>query len=187
MVARKQNIVVEQGATTHLEFQLYDANNDPLLDTAGYSGVCHLRQSWEANAIYTFDTSIGTNGILYLDMGPPYSNVIPANNYYYDIFLIGANTQSKIIEGMATVQAAYSLAAYTPPVITEQPPPPEPPPPTFSQSVYLVAMLPPAPTVGIGARTFVIDAIDNTFGNVVVGGGLFKVPVYSDGFVYRIG
>jgi hypothetical protein len=186
MVARKQNIVIEQGATTHLEFQLYDANNDPLLDTAGYTGVAHLRQSWEANAIYTFDTSIGTNGILYLDMVPLYSNTVPANNYYYDIFLIGANTQSKIIEGMVTVQAAYSLAVYTPPVITEQPPP-EIPPPTFSQSVYLVATLPPASTVGVGARTFVLDATNTAFGTIVMGGGPYQVPVYSDGFVYRIG
>jgi hypothetical protein len=184
MVARKQNIVVEQGATTHLEFQLYDANNDPLLDTAGYSGVCHLRQSWEANAIYTFDTSIGTNGILYLDMGPPYSNTIPANNYYYDIFLIGANTQSKIIEGMVTVNAAYSLATATPPVITEVP---IPPPPVLTQSSYLVGMLPPAFLAGMGAKSFVLDATTMIFGTVAVGGGTFQSPVYSDNVVWRIG
>ena len=184
MVARKQNIVVEAGTTTHLEFQLYDANNDPLLDTAGYSGVAHLRQSWEANAIYSFDTSISTNGILYLDMGPLYSNTIPANNYYYDIFLIGANTQNKIIEGMVTVQAAYSLATATPPVITEVP---IPPPPVLTQSSYLVVLLPPAVLAGAGARSFVLDAIDMTFGTIAVGGGTLKSPVYSDNVVWRIG
>ena len=38
-----------------------------------------------------------------------------------------------------------------------------------------------------GLRAFVLDATKDKFGDVVVGGGPNKVPVYSDGLVWRIG
>jgi hypothetical protein len=52
---------------------------------------------------------------------------------------------------------------------------------------YTVATLPSAATSGAGARTFVSDATGPTFGNVVVGGGAVKTPVYSDGTDWRVG
>jgi len=53
--------------------------------------------------------------------------------------------------------------------------------------VYSVAMLPSASDSGVGARSFVTDANGPTFGNIVVGGGAVKVPVYSDGTNWRVG
>jgi hypothetical protein len=52
---------------------------------------------------------------------------------------------------------------------------------------YLVADLPSAVDAGSGARAFVSDATGPTFGNVVVGGGAVKTPVYSDGTNWRVG
>ena len=52
---------------------------------------------------------------------------------------------------------------------------------------YLVADLPSAAASGSGARAFVSDATGPTFGNVVVGGGAVKIPVYSDGTNWRVG
>jgi hypothetical protein len=52
---------------------------------------------------------------------------------------------------------------------------------------YLVADLPNATASGSGARAFVSDATGPTFGNVVVGGGAVKTPVYSDGTNWRVG
>jgi hypothetical protein len=52
---------------------------------------------------------------------------------------------------------------------------------------YLVADLPSAVDSGSGARAFVSDATGPTFGNVVVGGGAVKTPVYSDGTNWRVG
>jgi hypothetical protein len=52
---------------------------------------------------------------------------------------------------------------------------------------FLVANLPSAAASGSGARAFVSDATTPTFGNVVVGGGAVRIPVYSDGTDWRVG
>jgi hypothetical protein len=52
---------------------------------------------------------------------------------------------------------------------------------------YTVATLPSAVTSGLGARSFVTDALAPTFGATVVGGGAVAVPVYSDGTNWKVG
>ena len=52
---------------------------------------------------------------------------------------------------------------------------------------YTVATLPSAVTSGVGARSFVTDALAPTFGATVVGGGAVAVPVYSDGTNWKVG
>jgi len=52
---------------------------------------------------------------------------------------------------------------------------------------YTVATLPSASTSGVGARSFVTNALAPTFGATVVGGGTVAVPVYSDGTNWKVG
>jgi len=61
--------------------------------------------------------------------------------------------------------------------------------PIVQTTVYSVigTALPSAATMGAGARAFVSDATVNTFATAYTGGGTNKVPVYSDGTVWRIG
>ena len=61
--------------------------------------------------------------------------------------------------------------------------------PLQSTTVYSVATtaLPSAVTMGVGARAFVSDATSTTFAAAYVGSSTNKVPVYSDGTVWRIG
>lgn len=54
-------------------------------------------------------------------------------------------------------------------------------------TVFTVAGLPSASTMGAGARAFVSNATVTTFATVVAGGGTNNVPVYSDGTNWRIG
>jgi hypothetical protein len=54
-------------------------------------------------------------------------------------------------------------------------------------AVYTVATLPSAADSGIGARSFVSDALLPTFGSTVTGGGAVKIPVYSDGTNWIVG
>ena len=58
-----------------------------------------------------------------------------------------------------------------------------------AHTVYSVAgtPLPSAVTEGVGARAFVSDAVANTFNTAYVGSGTNKIPVFSDGTVWRIG
>jgi hypothetical protein len=57
-------------------------------------------------------------------------------------------------------------------------------PPTIN---YTVATLPSAVTSGVGARSFVTDALAPTFGATVVTGGAIATPVYSDGTNWKVG
>jgi hypothetical protein len=52
---------------------------------------------------------------------------------------------------------------------------------------YTVATLPSAVASGVGARSFVTDALAPTFGATVVAGGAIAVPVYSDGTNWKVG
>ena len=54
-------------------------------------------------------------------------------------------------------------------------------------SNYTVATLPSAVTSGVGARSFVTDALTPTFGSTVVAGGAVATPVYSDGTNWKVG
>jgi hypothetical protein len=52
---------------------------------------------------------------------------------------------------------------------------------------YTVATLPSAVTSGVGARSFVTDALAPAFGSAVVGGGAVASPVYSNGTNWVVG
>jgi hypothetical protein len=47
--------------------------------------------------------------------------------------------------------------------------------------------LPTAVNAGAGARAFITDGSSTTFAATVAGGGANKVPVYSDGTVWKVG
>jgi hypothetical protein len=57
----------------------------------------------------------------------------------------------------------------------------------FSSRALTVATLPNAATAGVGARSFVTDALTPAILTAVVGGGAVKVPVYSDGANWLVG
>ena len=61
--------------------------------------------------------------------------------------------------------------------------------PALATTVYSAAgtAIPSAVTMGQGARAFVSDATVATFATVYTGGGINKVPVYSDGTSWFIG
>lgn len=50
-----------------------------------------------------------------------------------------------------------------------------------------VALLPLPIVVGAGARAFVLDATSAVFNALAVGGGTNKMPVVSDGSIWKIG
>ena len=50
-----------------------------------------------------------------------------------------------------------------------------------------VSALPSAATAGVGARSFVSDALTPVFGSAVTGGGAVTVPVYSTGSAWNVG
>jgi len=57
----------------------------------------------------------------------------------------------------------------------------------INSGTLTVATLPSASTAGVGARSFVTDALTPTFGATVASGGAVAIPVYSDGTAWRVG
>jgi hypothetical protein len=57
----------------------------------------------------------------------------------------------------------------------------------ISTVVTTATSLPSAVTAGIGARAFITDASTTTFNEAVVGSGVYKMPVFSDGTGWFIG
>jgi hypothetical protein len=55
------------------------------------------------------------------------------------------------------------------------------------QQNYTVTTLPSASTSGVGARSFVTDALAPVFGATVAGSGAVATPVYSDGTNWKVG
>jgi hypothetical protein len=53
--------------------------------------------------------------------------------------------------------------------------------------VYIVASLPNASVVSMGARAFVNNSSVTTFNTIVAGGGANAVPVFFDGTNWRVG
>lgn len=60
-------------------------------------------------------------------------------------------------------------------------------PPTISGGAFTFATLPSAVTVGAGSRAYITDANSTTFLAAAAGGGANKVPVFSDGAIWKIG
>ena len=60
-------------------------------------------------------------------------------------------------------------------------------PVAYKTTPVVVNALPNAATVGAGARAFVTDANSTTFGNLLVGGGIYYLPVFSNGANWYIG
>jgi hypothetical protein len=58
---------------------------------------------------------------------------------------------------------------------------------TIKVTPVAVASLPAAATAGVGARSFVNDAMTPVFGSAVTGGGAVTVPVYSTGSAWNVG
>jgi hypothetical protein len=60
-------------------------------------------------------------------------------------------------------------------------------PPTSEPIAVLYSELPAASSVEIGTRAFVSDSNAAVFNSIVGGGGINKLPVFSDGTNWRVG
>jgi len=58
---------------------------------------------------------------------------------------------------------------------------------TVQTSPVLYSALPTAASAGMGTRAFITDGSTTTFAATVTGGGVNKVPVYSDGTNWKVG
>ena len=101
-MARKQNIVIDQGSTFSLDIDLNDENGEPF-DLTNYSAECEIKKHYlSANAI-SLTVTLET-GNINISLTSNASSTIEAGKYVYDVKIIAANNEiTRVIEGLATV------------------------------------------------------------------------------------
>jgi hypothetical protein len=104
-MATKANIVIDQGSTFSVTFDLTDENGDPL-NLVGYTANAQLRKHYSStNSVVFTCTSSGANGNVTLSLTANQTNTIIAGRYVYDVELTEnvSNNVSRIVEGIVTV------------------------------------------------------------------------------------
>lgn len=104
-MATKANIVIDQGSTFSVTFDLTDENGEPL-DLTNYSAHSQMRKHYTSTNSISFNcVTNGSNGNLTLSLTANQTNSISAGRYVYDVELtdLTNNTVSRIIEGIVTI------------------------------------------------------------------------------------
>jgi hypothetical protein len=103
-MATKANIVIDQGSTFDVTFDLTDENGDPL-NLIGYTVSSQLRKHYSSTNSVSFSCSTsGANGNVTIALTANQTSSIPNGRYVYDLELTNVDgTVSRIIEGIVTV------------------------------------------------------------------------------------
>jgi hypothetical protein len=105
-MAIKANIVIDQGADFSSTITVTDAAGDAV-DLTGYTGSGQIRKHYTSNTATNFSVSFGsprTSGTITLALSRDVTSAIESGRYVYDVEITsGANTRSRLVEGIATV------------------------------------------------------------------------------------
>lgn len=104
-MAAYSEITIEQGATFSTKLNVEDAYNSPI-DLTGYSASSMMRKSYQSSTAYNLIATVtGTaNGEITLSMSSANTAALSAGRYVYDLIIDdGANTITRVVEGIATV------------------------------------------------------------------------------------
>ena len=105
-MAAKANIVIDQGADFSTTITVTDDAGDTV-DLTNYTASGQIRKHFTSDTAYDFTMSFGvprSTGQLTLSMGRAVTSTIEAGRYVYDVEITsGANTRSRLVEGIATI------------------------------------------------------------------------------------
>lgn len=103
-MAIKSNIVIDQGTDFEFTVNVADANSE-IVTLSGYNGYAQLRKHYTSSRKYDFNVAVTANtGEITLTMSANTSANITAGRYVYDCIVVSnANTVSRIIEGIVTI------------------------------------------------------------------------------------
>ena len=101
------------------------------------------------------------------------SNSYPSNAISMSVFSVAAtpNAESKLFKLTYNSNTAFNVDANG----------------VYQSLTTTFAALPLATSSLAGSRSFVIDANTSTFNNPIEGGGSNRVPVFCDGFNWKVG
>jgi hypothetical protein len=109
-LAAFSEITIEQGATFSTTVDVADIYNNPV-NLAGYTALSQMRKSYYSNTAYTINAIVtGTsNGEITLSITSSNTTLLSPGRYVYDVIINdGANTITRVVEGIATVLPAVT-------------------------------------------------------------------------------
>ena len=98
-------ITIEQGATFSTTVNVEDAYYNPV-DLTGYTASSQMRKSYYSSTAYNITATVtGTsNGEITISMTAANTSSLTPGRYVYDLIIDdGANTVTRVVEGIATV------------------------------------------------------------------------------------
>lgn len=104
-MAAYSEITIEQGATFSTKVNVEDAYGNPA-NLTGYAASSMMRKSYYSSTSYNIASSVtGTaNGEITLSISSANTALLTPGRYVYDLIVNnGANTVTRVVEGIATV------------------------------------------------------------------------------------
>jgi hypothetical protein len=103
-MARKLNLVIDQGTTFSYTIYLNDANGSPQ-DLSDFTARSQLRKSYGSTSYTAFTTYVGgPAGSVTISLSAAQTSTLKAGRYVYDIEMVNTNlTVSRLAEGIVTV------------------------------------------------------------------------------------
>ncbi len=102
-MATRLDIIIDQGSTFTLSFDVEDANNDPF-DLSGYTVAGQMRKNHNSSNSTSFSTAIANTNEITISLTATQTANLVADRYVYDVEIDdGASTITRIIEGVSTV------------------------------------------------------------------------------------
>jgi hypothetical protein len=102
-MAKRVNLVIDQGSTFATTFELVDDYDEPLV-VSDYTSRGQMRKHYEANSSTSFVTALATGQLTISLTAAQTANLTP-QRYVYDIELVDtvANSVTRIVEGFINV------------------------------------------------------------------------------------
>lgn len=102
-MADKVNLIIDQGTTYSVNYEVKDANND-LVNLTGYSGAGQIRKQYTSNSATAFSVTVYSNGTVSASLSANQTANLVSGRYVYDLELTNAiNEVTRIVEGIITI------------------------------------------------------------------------------------
>lgn len=102
-MATKVNLVVDQGTTFISQITFNDEGGNTI-NFSTYTGQAQMRKHFTSSNSTSFSVSLGSNGVITLQLTANQTGNLVAGRYVYDLEVTDATNQiSRLIEGIVTV------------------------------------------------------------------------------------
>ena len=106
MAVYVSNLVINTGTTFSQTFTLESADNNSVLDLAGYNVHAHIRKHASSSSKTEFDTTIvSVDGKIKLDLSDDKTALLSPGRHVYDVVITsGGGVKTTVVEGSVLVR-----------------------------------------------------------------------------------